>query len=139
MTNEGGADASADTGSAVQGFVVAPIGVFPGVVGDLVRATADYVNAMCCSSINESPTDHGCSQEELWVALGSMERLVPVWRSSRLKIQRYRAPSNASQPSPKDRGLLVRAMPRRRDFDPWRIASLRAEHIPFPDACLLDR
>ena len=69
-----------DTGSQPPGFVVAPVGVFPGVVDELVRATAVYVNAMCCSSLNESPMDHDCSQEELWVALVSMPRLACLAR-----------------------------------------------------------
>jgi hypothetical protein len=80
ISGGGGADASLDTSSDPRGFVVAPVGVFPGVVDELVRAAAVYVNAMCCSTLYESPVDHGCSQEELWVALLSMQRLACLAR-----------------------------------------------------------
>ena len=138
MSNEGGIDAPVDNGSQPPGFVVAPVGVFPGVVDELVRATAVYVNAMCCSSLNESPMDHDCSQEELWVALDSMPRLACLARL-------------AAQDPTVSSGIQRFAVEARKTAACWAeqcaVSGLSngsnckppAEQIPSPDACQFAR
>jgi hypothetical protein len=78
---EGGIDERGPEGPP-RDFVAGPVGVFAGVVDELVRAAAGYVNAMCCSSPDESPMHHDCSEEELWIVLGSMQRLACLARTA---------------------------------------------------------